>query len=253
MKISIITVTFNSAATIADCIASVNDQIYPDVDHIVVDGASQDNTVEIIRSAPNRVTTLISEPDQGMYDAMNKGIMAATGDVVGILNSDDYFTSNDVLSAVARAFQENQTDAVIGDVHFVRPDNPHKCVRYYSSAIFRPFLFRFGFMPAHPSFYMRRSIYLQHGLYPTGYQIAADYDLLIRYLYHHKVCYHYLPLDFVTMRTGGASTRNINSRVVLNREIVQACRNYGIYTNMFLLSMKYFVKVFELKPCPRKS
>lgn len=249
MKISIITVTYNSAATIAGCIASVNDQTYPDVEHIVVDGASQDQTVEIIRSLPNRVTTLISEPDQGMYDAMNKGIMAATGDVVGILNSDDYFTSPGVLDAVARTFSANHTGAVIGDIHFVRPENPGKCVRYYSSALFRPFLFRFGFMPAHPSFYMKRELYMQHGLYATDYRIAADYDLLIRYLYHHRVRYHYLNMDFVTMRTGGASTKNINSRVVLNREIVRACKNYGIYTNMMLLSLKYLYKVYELKPC----
>ena len=247
MKISIITATYNSEAHIADCVKSVNSQTYDDIEHIIIDGASKDNTLEIVKNIPNRVVKIVSEPDRGIYDAMNKGINLATGDVIGILNSDDFFTSNDVIETVVNAFNNNDIEALYGDVHFVDPNDLNKCVRYYSSAIFKPSLFRFGFMPAHPSFYMKRECYEKHGLYALDYRIAADYDLLIRYLYKEKINYKYLKKDFVTMRTGGVSTENFNSRVTLNREIVKACKRYGISTNMFLLSLKYFYKIFELR------
>ena len=247
MKISIITATYNSAATIKDTLLSVNVQTYPDIEHIIVDGASKDNTLEIVKEFGKRVAKLISEPDKGIYDAMNKGIRAATGDVIGILNSDDFFSSNDVLSVVAKTFQENKIDALYGDVHFVNPDNLNKKVRYYSSKLFKPSLFRLGFMPAHPSFYMKRECYQKHGLYSLDYKIASDYDLLIKYLYKERINYQYLEKDFVTMRTGGISTKNIHSRLLLNKEILKACRKYGIKTNLFLLSLKYFYKIFELR------
>ncbi|NLU30508.1 MAG: glycosyltransferase [Bacteroidales bacterium] len=247
MKISLVTTTFNSAATIRDTIESVLAQNYIDTEHIIIDGASCDNTLDNVKYYGNKIATIISEPDQGIYDAMNKGIKAATGDVIGILNSDDFFTSTDVLSTIAETFQNNDIDALYGDVHFVNPDNLEKTVRYYSSAIFRPSLFRFGFMPAHPSFYMKKSCYEKFGLYSLDYKIASDYDLLIRYLYLHKIKYKYIKKDFVTMRTGGISTENVNSRIILNNEIIKACRQYGIYTNMLLLSLKYLYKIFELR------
>ena len=247
MKISIITTTFNSAATIKDTLESVNTQTYSNIEHIIVDGASTDKTLEIVRKYGKRVATVISEPDKGIYDAMNKGIEAATGDVVGVLNSDDFFTSNDVISVVVKTFTENNIDALYGDVHFVNPDDLNKMVRYYSSKIFKPSLFRLGFMPAHPSFYMKRECYEKHGLYSLDYKIASDYDLLIRFLYKEGIKYKYVQKDFVTMRTGGISTENLNSRITLNREIVRACKKYGINTNMFLLSLKYFYKIFELR------
>jgi glycosyltransferase involved in cell wall biosynthesis len=247
MKVSIITATFNSSAHIADCVKSINDQTYHDIEHIIVDGASKDNTLDIVNGIPNRVEKIISEPDKGIYDAMNKGIQAATGDVIGILNSDDFFTSDDVIQTVVESFNNYAIDALYGDVHFVSPDNLSKSVRYYSSSVFKPSLFRFGFMPAHPSFYMKKECYDKYGLYALDYKIASDYDLLIRYLYKEKIKYKYIKKDFVTMRTGGVSTENFNSRVTLNKEIVRACRKYGIYTNMFMLSLKYLYKIFELK------
>ena len=152
MKISIITATYNSAATIKDTLTSVNNQDYPNIEHIIIDGNSSDNTLDIVREYGKKVTTIISEPDKGIYDAMNKGIRVATGDIVGILNSDDFFTSDDIISTVALTFNNNNIDALYGDIHFVNPDNLDKTVRYYSSKIFKPSLFRFGFMPAHPSF-----------------------------------------------------------------------------------------------------
>lgn len=247
MKISIITATYNSATTIRDTIESVIAQDYDDIEHIIVDGASKDKTLEIVKGYGDKIAKIISEPDKGIYDAMNKGIKSATGDVVGILNSDDFFTSKDVLSTVAKTFMENDIDALYGDVHFVNSENLEKSVRYYSSAIFKPSLFRFGFMPAHPSFYMKRSCYDKYGLYSLDYKIASDYDLLIRYLYKHKIKYKYIKKDFVTMRTGGVSTENLNSRITLNKEIITSCGKYGIRTNMFFLLIKYFYKIFELR------
>lgn len=247
MKISIITATYNSEAHIADCVRSVNSQTYDNIEHIIIDGASKDNTVKIIEETPNRVAKIVSEPDKGIYDAMNKGIRMATGDVIGILNSDDFFTSDDVIEKVVDTFNNNDIDALYGDVHFVDPNDLNKCVRYYSSAIFKPPLFRFGFMPAHPSFYMKRECYEKHGLYALDYKISSDFDLLVRYILKEKINCKYLKKDFVTMRTGGVSTENFNSRVTLNREIVKACKKYGIKTNMFLLSLKYLYKIFELR------
>lgn len=249
MMVSIVTVTLNSSLTIADCITSVNDQSFQNIEHIIVDGASSDDTVDIIRSLPNRVAHLMSEPDKGMYDAMNKGINLATGDIVGILNSDDFFSSGEVIAKIAEIFENGEIDAVYGDVHFVHPDDLTKCVRYYSSGIFNPSLFRFGLMPAHPSFYMRRSLYQQFGLYSLDYKIAADFDLLVRYLYSKKIKSRYLKMDFVTMRTGGLSNRNIRNRLTLNKEDVKACRKYDIYTNIFLVSLKYLYKIFEYRRC----
>ena len=153
----------------------------------------------------------------------------------------------DVLERVADAFVESGAEAVYGDVHFVPTGNPDKCVRYYSSRVFRPALFRFGFMPAHPAFYVKKSCYDRFGLYSLDYQIAADFDLLVRFLYKEKIKAKYLPLDCVTMRVGGVSTEGLHSRVVLNRESVRACRKYGIRTNLLLILFKYVYKVFELR------
>lgn len=247
MKVSIITPTYNSAQTVRDTIESVLSQDYDNIEYIIIDGYSKDNTLDIIKEYSDQIAVVVSEPDKGIYDAMNKGIQLATGDVVGILNSDDFFTSNDVISIVVKEFMHNQTDAIYGDIHFVRPENLNKCVRYYSSAIFSPFLFRFGFMPAHPSFYVKKSCYEQLGTYDLNYRIAADYDLMIRFLYKEKIRYKYLKKDFVTMRIGGISTEGVNSRILLNKEIVRACKKYGIYTNLFFLSLKYIYKVFELR------
>lgn len=247
MKISIITATYNSEAYIADCIESVYRQTYNNIEHIIVDGVSSDNTIKTIINMPNRVSKIVCEPDKGIYDAMNKGINLATGDIIGILNSDDFFTSNDVIETVVSNFINSDIDALYGDVHFVNPDDLIKYVRYYSSAVFKPSLFRFGFMPAHPSFYMKKDCYEKYGLYALDYKIASDFDLLIRYLYKEKIEYRYLKKDFVTMRTGGVSTKNFKSSVTLNKEIIKACKKYGMNTNLFLLSLKYLYKIFELK------
>ena len=177
---------------------------------------------------------------------MNKGIQMATGDIIGILNSDDFFTSNNVLQEVANTFRNEQNlDAIYGDIHFVHPDNLQKCVRYYSSNIFKRSLMRLGFMPAHPSFYLKRECFEKYGLYKTDYKIAADFEFLLRVIFKNNIRTKYLPLDMVTMRTGGASTSGIQSHIRIMKEHLRAFRENEIYTNAGLLSLRYFYKIGE--------
>lgn len=250
MKISVVTVTFNSEKTIACTIENVLNQKYDDYEYIVVDGGSKDTTVDIIKEWEpkfNGKMRWISERDKGMYDGINKGIRMATGDVVGIINSDDFFHRNDIFEKINDAFVSNpDVEAIYGDVRFVNPDNLEKTVRYYSSKNWAPWRFRFGFMPAHPSFYTKRENFEKYGYYQYDYHIAADYELLIRHLYTNKVPSKYIPLDFMKMRTGGRSTDGIKANIRLNKEIVRACSENGIWTCLPLLFLKYFVKVFEL-------
>ncbi len=253
MKVSIITVTYNSAATLHDTLESVRNQDYPDIEHILVDGASKDETVEIIRSFPH-VQNWVSEKDKGLYDAINKGIAMASGDVIGILNSDDFFPDNKVVSTIVKAFEENKVQAVYGDIAFVRPENLQKVVRLYSSKKFTPRRFAYGYMPAHPSFYVKRECYTQLGSYKFDYKIAADYELLMRFIYKNKISHYYIPSVLVYMRTGGVSNKNILSRYTLNKEIIRACKENGVNTNMAVLSVKYLNKIFEyIRPMVKAS
>lgn len=247
MKISIITVTWNSDKTLRDTIESALRQSYKDIEYIIIDGGSKDKTVDIIKEyEPLFKGRLkwISEKDNGIYDAMNKGIKMATGNVVGILNSDDFFTSDDVIEKIVEGFNEN-LDAVYGDIHFVNPDNLQKCVRYYSSKIFKRSLMRMGFIPAHPSFYCRKECFDKFGYYKTDYKIGADFDLLLRFIYLNRIRIKYLPIDMVTMRTGGASTNGLKSRIVGMNEYLRSFKENGIKTNRFILSLKYFYKITE--------
>ncbi len=250
MKISVITVTFNSAATVRDTLESVLKQEYKDYEYLVIDGCSKDNTVDIIKEYEPKFggrMKWVSEKDKGMYDGINKGIRMATGDVVGIINSDDFYHRTDIFNIINRAFEENKgIQAIYGDVRFVNPDNLEKTVRYYSSKNWKPWRFRFGFMPAHPTFFTYKENFEKYGYYQYDYHIAADYELLIRHLYTNKVPAKYVPIDFMKMRTGGRSTNGWKANVLLNKEIVRGCKENGIYTNMPLLFMKYFIKVFEL-------
>lgn len=249
LKISIITVSYNSEKTISDTIKSVYNQDYDNIEYIIVDGNSSDNTTNIIKEFEpkfNGKIKWISESDKGIYDAMNKGLMMATGDIVGILNSDDFYTSNNVITTVANAFNNNKIDAIYADVHFIKDNNPEKISRYYSSKIFKRWLMRFGFMPAHPSFYIKRECLNKFGLYNTSYKIAADFEFLLRTIFIGKIKTQYLAKDFVTMRTGGASTSGINSHKQIMREHIRAFKENNIFTNRLLLSMRYIYKIFEI-------
>lgn len=249
MKISIITATYNSAETVRNTFDSVLNQTYKDIEYIVVDGLSKDNTVEIIKEYAEKFEgkmRYISEKDRGLYDAMNKGLAMATGDIVGILNSDDFYTSNNILEIVANNFEEGEIDAVYGDIHFVNSNDLTKCVRYYSSAIFSRRLMRFGFMPAHPSFYCKREVYEKYGAFNTKYKIAADFDSLFRFIYIKKIRTRYIKRDFVTMRTGGVSTDGFRSRWLIMKEHSKVIKSYGVYTNMLFFAIRYPFKIYEI-------
>jgi len=245
LSISIITVSHNSISTISATIKSVLAQTYPNIEYIIIDGSSTDGTIDSINSLGKSISKFVSEPDKGIYDAINKGIKLATGDIIGILNSDDFFYDNNVIERVAVAFEENEIDAVFGDVQFVDPEKTSKIIRYYSSKKFNPAKFKFGFMPAHPSFYVKRELFEKLGYYKTDYKIAADYELLIRFLYVNQIKYKYIEMPFVSMRTGGVSNKSICSNVTLNKEIARACKENGIHTNYLYIYSKYFLKMFE--------
>jgi glycosyltransferase involved in cell wall biosynthesis len=252
VKISLITVAYNSEATIKETIQSVLFQSFHNVEYIIVDGASKDKTVSIIMEYEplfNGRLRWISEPDNGLYDAINKGIRMATGEIVGIINSDDFYHKDDRIALVAEAFEDKTVQAVFGDVRFVHPDHLEKTVRYYSSRSFNPGKFSYGFMPAHPTFFTYKYFFDEYGYYKVDYEIAADYELLIRFLYTRKLKYHYMSIDLLKMRTGGISTASLKSNYILNKEIVRACKENGIYTNIFFLGFKYFYKIFELVFC----
>ena len=249
MKISIITATYNSKRTLRDTLESVLSQTFSDYEHIIIDGDSKDGTLDLIRTYSPKFgdrLKVISEPDQGIYDAMNKGTQMATGDVIGILNSDDFYTSADALQVIADTFANNDIDATYGDIHFVNDDDLSKCVRYYSSAIFRRSFMRFGLMPAHPSFYCKKAVYEKYGSFDTSYKVAADFENLLRIIYVGNIKTKYIPKDFVTMRTGGASTAGLSSRTQIMKDHLRALKANGIYSNVFLLSLRYVYKVYEL-------
>lgn len=255
MKISIITVVYNNKNTIQDAINSVLSQDYDDIEYIIVDGASTDGTVEVIKDVvkryPERSIKFISEKDDGIYDAMNKGISLATGDIIGILNSDDFYINNDVISTVVNAFMAENVDSVFADLVYVRADDSDKIVRYYSSATFHPKKMAYGWMPAHPTFFAKKKTYEQYGLYKTDYQIASDYELIARLLVKNKVNYSYIPKVLVKMRTGGVSTMNLKSNWILNKEILRACAENGIKTNIIKVLSKYPTKILELIKKPK--
>ena len=246
MKISIITVVWNNAATIKDAIDSVLSQTYENIEYIVVDGASSDGTVEIVQSYGDKISKFISEKDKGLYDAMNKGIGLATGDVVGILNSDDFYIDKYVIEKIVKEFKEKQVDSVFADLVFVKPENLAKTVRYYDSSHFSPDKFAYGWMPAHPTFFVKREFYKKYGVFKTDYKIAADYELLTRFLGKNKVSYSYIKEPIVKMRIGGASTSGIKSNYILNKEIIRACRENDIYTNWLMVLSKYPKKILGL-------
>lgn len=245
MKVSIITVVHNNASTIKNAIESVINQSYQNIEYIVVDGASTDGTIEIINNYKHLIAHFISEPDAGIYNAINKGIKLATGDIVGILNSDDFFCSKNIIEKVVNEFLKDNIDAVYGDVQFVNPNKENKIIRYYSSKRFKPSMFKYGFMPAHPSFYAKRSFFNDLGYYKETYKIGADFELLLRFLLKNNLKAKYLEMPFVTMRTGGVSNRSFKSNLLLNKEILQACRENNVKTNLIKIYSKYFIKVFE--------
>ena len=246
MKVSIITVVYNNKDTIRDAIDSVLNQKYEDIEYIVIDGNSTDGTIDVIHSYGDKITTFISEPDTGIYDAMNKGIRLATGDVVGILNSDDFYIDDEVIGRIVREFEGKGVDSVFADLVYVKPDNLQKHIRRYSSKTFKPSKFAYGWMPAHPTFFVKKEYYDKYGLYKIDYEIAADYELLIRFLHKYKLTYSHIDAVLTVMRVGGVSTSSLKSNWILNKEILRACHENDIKTSLTKIYSKYPKKIMEL-------
>jgi glycosyltransferase len=245
MKITIITATYNSAATIARCISSVNEQTHNNIEHIIVDGASDDQTLEIIKSLPNRVTHVISEPDKGIYDALNKGIALATGDVIGFLHSDDTFNSPATLQYIAACFSGNPLcSGVYGDLLFTNREN--EIVRFWKSAPFKQRLLYFGWMPPHPTLFLRNEVYRKQGLFTTTLTCAADYDYILRVFRNKTLTHIYLPGVITNMRMGGISTGGIKNLVNKKREDYWVLKKNKMPFPFLVLIAKNISKVSQL-------
>jgi glycosyltransferase len=228
MKLSIITVCYNSAATIRDAVESVLAQQGVELEYIVIDGKSTDDTVDLLQGYGKRITQLVSEPDQGIYDAMNKGVALATGEIVGILNSDDFYANHSVLEAVVAAFADDSVECVYGDLDYVDAEDTDKVVRAWRSGECTPGAFRRGWHPAHPTFFVRRSVYERVGAFNLDLKIAADYEFMLRVLERDQSKAAYVPHVLVKMRTGGASNASIKNILQANLQCWQAWRLNGL-------------------------
>lgn len=246
MKVSVITVCYNSDKFISSAIDSVLTQSYLDIEYIVIDGASKDKTVSIIQSYGERINHFVSESDKGIYDAMNKGLFIASGDVIGILNSDDFYPHKEVINDVVEAFiNEPDVDMVLGNIDFVLPNDIDKRIRYYSSYGFKPWKMRYGFMPAHPAAFISRSTYEKVGEYKLGYKIGADFEWFVRAFLVHKLSYTKLDKTLVRMREGGVSTSGFKSYLISTNEMLRALRDNEIYSNLFFVLIRLPIKAFQ--------
>ena len=246
MKVTIITATYNSSHHLEDCIRSVMAQNYADIEHIIVDGKSTDGTVDIIKKYEQHISSWVSETDRGMYDAINKGMAMASGDVIGILNSDDMLVSADVISEITKAFTHG-IDAVYGDLEYVDRNDNSRVLRIWKGKTYKRSLFRQGWMPAHPTFYMRRSIIEKYGGYETHYFSAADYEFMARYLFRHKVHACYVPKLIVMMRVGGQSNINIKQRLRANRRDYLAMKKNKIPFPFIVSILKPLSKLHQYR------
>ncbi|MEQ9880395.1 glycosyltransferase family 2 protein [Pectobacterium aroidearum] len=228
MKVSIITATFNSAKTISDTLNSLNNQTYSDIEYIIIDGGSKDNTLSLIDNCSNRVSTIISESDEGIYDALNKGILSATGDIIGFLHSDDFFAYPDAVKDIVDTMISSNVDAVYGDLNYISAINSDVIVRKWVSGDFDINKMKLGWMPPHPTFYMKRSCYQKFGFFDLSYKISADYDSLLRYLWTHKITVKYIPNVLINMRVGGISNRSLSNMIMKTKEDIKAMKSNNL-------------------------
>lgn len=228
MRISIITVCFNSESTIVDTLRSVSSQSFQEIEHIIIDGGSHDGTIDLVKRHGHRVQKLVTGPDKGIYDAMNKGLVLAIGDYVAYLNSDDFYCDNTVIQQVVAAIQETGSDVIFGDLSYVQRENPKQRVRYWKSRAFKQGSFAKGFPPPHPTFFMKRELLVELGGFDLSYSLASDFDLMFRALEIKKYNSTYLPFEITSMRMGGATNKSIKNIIRQNQEILRCLRFHGV-------------------------
>lgn len=245
MKITVITVCYNSAATIVDTLCSVAAQEEVDIEHVIVDGGSTDGTQALVHQHAKPGYRMLSERDRGIYDAMNKGVSLASGDVIAFLNADDMYVGPRVLARVNELMQSEGLDALYGDTEFVRPEDLSKPIRRYRSNRFCSSRIAWGWMPAHPALFLRRQVFERYGSFRIDYRIAGDFELIARVFHKNELIYRHVPEVFVRMRTGGVSTRGLRSIFLLNSEVLRACRENGIHSNWLMILSKYPAKLIE--------
>lgn len=250
-KVSIITVCYNSENTIKDTIQSVLSQDYKNIEYIIIDGNSTDGTKNIVECFQDRIDKFISEKDNGLYDAMNKGIQAATGDIVGILNSDDIYTNEFVLGNVVKHFLKTKVDCVYGDLILVKATDENKIVRYYKAKKFKMSDFEKGLMPGHASVFIKRHYFNKYGLYDLNFKITADFDLLLRFLYIHKLSHSYLPMIMVKMRSGGISNQNVLAKYRMYKELKRIFFKNNLKFKPLKFVSKYFLKAYQYIDRPK--
>lgn len=238
MLVSIVTAVLNSVETIEDCIKSVQSQTYHNIEHIIIDGDSTDGTLEIIGKYKDQIAKVISEQDHGMYYAINKGLKIVTGEVVGILNADDFYAHEKVIEKIVDVFQKNSVDSCYGDLIYVDKNNPEKIIRYWKSKSFRNGAFIYGWHPPHPTFFVKREIYEKYGHFNTQFKIASDYEIMLRFLEKYKISTYYVPEVLVKMRIGGKSNRSLRNIIFQTWEDYRAWRENGLRGGIFSVFLK---------------
>jgi len=245
LKVSIITVTYNSSQTLEETVKSVLGQSYDDIEYIIIDGQSVDNTFEIIKSYGDRISKYISEKDNGIYDAMNKGVSMATGDIIGFINSDDKLNANDCVSEIAKVFQTYNCDVVYGDKIYTESNNTDKVVRYWKAGEYNKNNFKKGWMPPHLSTYIKRDFYEKYGKFRTDFKIAADYELMFRFMYKYNAKSKYLPKIIARMRAGGISNKSLKNILISNYEVYKSWRVNGFSISPFIIVRKPISKTIQ--------
>jgi glycosyltransferase len=253
MKVTVITVSYNSEKTIEDSINCVLNQTYPNIEYIVVDGASKDSTPRILEKYRGRISKIISEPDNGIYDAMNKGVRAATGDVIGFLNADDFYVSNKVLEEVANTFTSKKVDSVYGDLCYVSEENPSEIIRYWRAGNYKRSNFLTGWMPPHPTFFVKRTMLEKFGAFDATFRLAGDYELILRLLFKNNVSAAYIPYCMVKMRVGGAGNAFLENRLIANLEDRLAWKKNKLNLKPYTTFLKPLRKIFQYRTMQAKA
>ena len=246
MKISLITVVYNNKTVIEDAIRSVLSQNYKDIEYIIIDGASTDGTLNIIDKYKKKISRVVSEKDNGTYDAMNKGLKLATGDIVGCLNSDDFYANNNVISTVAKVFSERKVDCCYSDLDYVSKNKTEKVVRKWKSRYYEDGLFRKGWHPPHPTLFIKKDVYRKYGYFNLDLKIGADYELMLRFLEKHRINSYYIPEVLIKMRIGGSSNRSIMQILKANYECYKAFKINGMKPNLLIIFYKLLSKIKQI-------